>query len=223
VAHDLRTPLSRLRASAEQALQSAPDVSVYKEALADSLEESDRVLTMLNTLMDISEAESGLMKLSLTSVNLDQLAREVVELYDVVADEKRVVIDLNIPDRLECLADRNRLRQVFGNLLDNALKYTNPGGRVEILARSHGSNAEIEFKDNGIGIPSGDIPRIWERLYRGDRSRSQRGLGLGLSLVKAVISAHRGTIDVISEVNKGTTFVVKLPMAPTKTLSEQDR
>jgi heavy metal sensor kinase len=211
VAHDLRTPLTRLRGTAEVALRGDPQVPQLREALADSVEESDRVLTMLNTLLDVAEAQAGVMKLTREPVDLAALLGEVVELYQYVAEEKRITVALQVSDTCEVSIDRIRIRQVFANLLDNALKYTGTGGRVEIRTRCEPSQASIEVTDTGMGIPPEEIPRIWERLFRGDRSRSQRGLGLGLSLVKAIVEAHRGTVSVQSKVGQGSTFTVTLP------------
>jgi signal transduction histidine kinase len=213
VAHDLRTPLTRLRGTAEVALRGDPQLPQLREALADCVEESDRVLTMLNTLLDVAEAQAGVMKLVREPVNLAALLGEVVELYEYVAEEKRITVALQLADTCEVSIDRTRLRQVFANLLDNALKYTNPGGRVDIRTRCERSRAFIVIIDTGIGIPSEEIPRIWERLFRGDRSRSQRGLGLGLSLVKAIVEAHDGTVTVQSTVGVGSRFNVMLPRA----------
>ncbi len=212
VAHDLRTPLTRLRGSAELALQSA-DADSWREALADSLEESERVLTMLKILMDISEAETGTMKLNLAPIQLADLIRDVVELYQVIAEEKKVTLLATPPKNLELQADRARLEQALANLIDNAIKYTPTGGRVEVTARQQDQEAIISVKDNGIGIPAAEIPRIWERLYRGDKSRSQKGLGLGLCLVKAVIQAHHGRVEVESAPEQGSEFAVHLPLS----------
>jgi signal transduction histidine kinase len=118
---------------------------------------------------------------------------------------------LQVSDTCAVPIDRIRIRQVFANLLDNALKYTGAGGRVEIRTRCEPSQAFIEVTDTGMGIPLEEIPRIWERLFRGDRSRSQRGLGLGLSLVKAIVEAHGGAVSVQSKVGQGSTFTVTLP------------
>ncbi len=211
VAHDLRTPLTRLRGSAELALQSA-DADSWREALADSLEESERVLTMLKILMDISEAETGTMKLNLAPIQLADLIRDVVELYQVIAEEKKVTLLATPPKNLEIQADRARLEQALANLIDNAIKYTPAGGRVEVTAHQQDQEAIIRVKDNGIGIPAAEIPRIWERLYRGDKSRSQKGLGLGLCLVKAVIQAHHGKVEVESAPDQGSEFSVHLPL-----------
>jgi heavy metal sensor kinase len=211
VAHDLRTPLTRLRGVAELALQGEPNAQTCRDALLDAMEESDRVLTMLNTLMDISEAETGLMKLDLQPVLLDEVVCEVTELFEFVAQEKSITITIALSSNLIVRADRNRLRQVLVNLLDNAIKYSAHGGRVEISAEPSPDEVVITVRDTGAGIPAEEIPRIWERLYRGDKSRSQRGLGLGLSLVRAIINAHGGRIEVQSTVGKGSSFVIHLP------------
>jgi signal transduction histidine kinase len=212
VAHDLRTPVTRLRGMAEAALRSEGNDEVCREALADCLEESDRVMTMLNTLMDVSEAEAGTMRLSLESINLAALVDEVVELYHDVAEEKGVKLSTNVLNELYLRADRVRLRQVLANLVDNAVKYTPSGGRVDIEASKKGQQAVLLVKDTGIGIPIDEIPRIWDRLYRGDKSRSQRGLGLGLSLVKAVVQAHHGQVKASFNPSGGSVFSVYLPL-----------
>jgi heavy metal sensor kinase len=212
VAHDLRTPVTRLRGMAEAALRSEGNDEVYREALADCLEESDRVMRMLNTLMDVSEAEAGTMRLSLESINLAALVDEVVELYHDVAEEKGVKLSTNVLTELYLRADRVRLRQVLANLVDNAVKYTPSGGRVDIEASQKGQQAVLLVKDTGIGIPIDEIPRIWDRLYRGDKSRSQRGLGLGLSLVKAVVQAHHGQVKASFNPSGGSVFSVYLPV-----------
>lgn len=210
VAHDLRTPLTRLRGSAELALQGPAGPEAAREALADCVEESERVLSMLTTLMDIAEAEAGMMKLDRQPVDLCLLVREVVDLYEYVAEERGVAVSAELPARCDAWGDPNRLRQVFGNLLDNALKYTPQGGKVRISAGTRDGQAFVQFRDNGIGIAPEDQDKIWVRLYRGDKSRSQRGLGLGLSLVKAVVEAHRGTVTVNSRAGLGAEFTVWL-------------
>jgi len=217
VAHDLRTPLARLRNSAETALRSDQTPETYREALADCLEESDWILTMLNTLMDISEAETGTMKLQLEVVNIPALLEDAVELYRQVAEDKGMTISISAPPDLRLTADHNRLRQVLANLLDNAIKYTPPGGSVSISAFEKAGQAVIIVEDTGVGIPLEETSRIWERLYRVDKSRSQKGLGLGLSLVKAVVRAHQGSVEVSSEPGVGSSFTLYLPTASAPT------
>jgi signal transduction histidine kinase len=212
--HDLRTPLTRLRASAETALQSDAPPEAAREALADCAEESERVLTMLNALMDITEAESGMMTLHRQHVSVAALLEQVLELYSLVAEEKRITVQTALDGPCEADLDPNRMRQAFANLIDNALKYTPSGGQVFVGCGLDGAAAvSVVVRDTGIGISPREQPRIWERLYRGDRSRSERGLGLGLSLVKAVIEAHGGQVDVTSDVAAGAEFRVTLPIA----------
>jgi signal transduction histidine kinase len=216
VAHDLRTPLTRLRGTAELALQPGTEPGETREALADCVEESERVLNMLNTLMDITEAESGMMKLHTEPADLCQLVREVVELYEYVADERHITIRAELPAPCPAQVDRIRMRQVFANLLDNALKYNRDQGEVIITVRDEPTRAVVQFRDTGMGIPAGEQDRIWTRLYRGDKSRSQRGLGLGLSLVKAVVEAHAGQVTVTSAEGQGAEFTVTLPKGDVK-------
>jgi signal transduction histidine kinase len=210
VAHDLRTPLARLRSIAEAAVQTTSDPAA-EEALADCVEEADQVLTMLTALMDITEAETGVMHLNLEPVSISELLGDVIDIYQLVAEEKRIGVAAQLESPCTASVDRVRMRQVFANLLDNALKYTPEGGKVSISCRADTGRVIVTFSDTGMGISSEEQARIWGRLYRGDKSRSQRGLGLGLSLVKAIVEAHRGEVSVESEIGRGSTFSASLP------------
>jgi heavy metal sensor kinase len=214
VAHDLRTPVTRLRATAESALRSAKSLEECREALADCVEESERVMTMLDALMDLAEAETGTMALRVETVDLAGVARDAADLYGDVAEQKGLQLTARIPERLEIAGDRNRLAQAIANLLDNAVKYTPRGGRLTMTVSPSNGGAVVEVTDTGIGVAANELPRIWERLYRGDQSRSQRGLGLGLSLVKAIGEAHGGRVEVESAPGKGSRFTVHLPARP---------
>jgi signal transduction histidine kinase len=209
VAHDLRTPLARLKATAETAL--ASPAAGQRRALEGCLEETEAILTMLNTLMDISEAETGAMRLAPTRVSLAALIDDMRELYQYVASERGITLESEVPPELEVDADLNRLRQVIANLLDNAVKYTPAGGRVRIEASRREDRVRITVRDTGPGIPDEELPHIWERLYRGDRSRSTPGLGLGLSLVQAIVQAHSGTVAARNLPEGGAEFTVRLP------------
>ena len=210
VAHDLRTPLTRLQGGAELALQHENPEQI-REALADAVEEAERLNAMLRTIMDISEVQAGALKLDLETFALAPVVAGLVDLYDEVAQEKNITVAAQIDPAGMVTADRNRLQLLLSNLLDNAIKYTPEGGRVEIGAAFYASLVQITVRDTGIGIAPEDMPRIWERLYRGDKSRSLRGLGLGLSLVKAFVEAHSGAVTAISPPEGGSVFTVTLP------------
>jgi len=210
VAHDLRTPLTRLQTGAQLALQSE-DPAQIKEALADAVEEAERLNAMLCTIMDISEVQAGALKLDLQTFPLKPVVDVLVELYDEVAQDKNITVTADIDPAGEITADRNRLQLLLSNLLDNAVKYTPDNGAVQISAEFLAAEVRINVKDSGSGIDADDLPRIWDRLYRADKSRSQRGLGLGLSMVKAFVEAHGGKATVTSQPGHGSVFTVTFP------------
>jgi signal transduction histidine kinase len=210
LAHDLRTPLTRLRGTAELAIQDSGDPADARAALADCVNESDRVLHLLETLLDISAAEAGVLKLNRDRIDVRSLTERAADLYREVAEEKTITVTLDQPEPVEVNADAIRLGQVVNNLLDNALKYTPAGGRVVLTARSESKAALITVTDNGPGVPAPEREAIFRRLYRGDSSRSQRGLGLGLSMVKAIVEAHGGTVAVDDAPGGGARFTVRL-------------
>ena len=211
VAHDLRTPLARLRVTLEEAMRNDSDLTSARLAIAGALEETDRVQTIIRTLMDVTQAETGMMKLDIVTVELGTLADDVMELYEDVAAEKEITVEKEFDAGFQAAVDPARIRQVFANLLDNALKYTPRGGRVVISARKEANQTVIVFRDNGIGIADNDLPHIWDRLYRGDKSRHEHGIGLGLSLVKAIVEAHGGHVMVETRPHEGSEFRVFLP------------
>ena len=212
VAHDLRTPMTHLRSTAELALQGREEIGDYQEALASCMEESERILNMLASLMDISEAETGIMKLNRRTIDLSSLVDDMVELYSYSAEEKNITITRETGKSIPISADLDRIRQVVANLLDNAIKYTPEEGSITVSAGRQGQEAVVIIRDTGPGIPPKDLPHIWDRLFRGDQSRSQPGLGLGLGLVRAIVYAHGGQVDVESKPGKGSSFIVRLPL-----------
>jgi signal transduction histidine kinase len=211
LAHDLRTPLTRLRGTAELALQGSSDPAEARAALADCVNESDRVLHLLETLLDVSAAEAGALKLNRDRIDLRSVVERSVDLYREVAEERKIEVVVNHPAPVEVDADAIRLGQAVNNLVDNALKYTPSGGRVEITARNETNAAVLSISDTGPGVPVAERESIFRRLYRSDSSRSQRGFGLGLSLVKAIVEAHGGTVVVVDGTSGGARFIVRLP------------
>ncbi len=206
VAHDLRTPLTRMRSTAERALEDPENAARAQEALADAVEESERVLTVLGTLMDVAEAEAGAMKLRREPIDVADLLRGVLGVYEHVADDKSIRLVQASPPGLKVFADRPRLQQAIANLVDNAIKYSPAGTTVTVEAARAGAGVEFVVADQGPGISPEDLPRIWDRLYRGDKSRSQRGLGLGLSFVRAIAHAHGGKAAVSQPPAGGSRF-----------------
>jgi signal transduction histidine kinase len=213
VAHDLRTPMTRFRNNAERALQADAPATACREALQDCVEESDRILRMLGMLMDISEAETGTMRLVLKPVALSPLAETVVDMYRYVAEEKRIRLETGFCDSAYIEADADRVSQIMANLLDNAVKFTPEDGVIRVGIEKVADTVVVRVADSGIGILPEEIDRIWDRLYRGARS-THRGLGLGLSLVKAVLHAHQGEIRVSSTPGAGSVFEIRLPAIP---------
>ncbi len=211
VAHDLRTPMTRLRSVSEYALQGGNDPDRLRDALSDCLEESQLVLNMLNIMMSVAEAESGMMELDKTSFDLAENILEIAQIYEYQAEDEGVTIGVDIDDGLVVYGDRTRLSQVWANLIDNAIKYNTKNGTLAIDGKLSEEGLLVNFQDSGIGISDSELNRIWDRLYRGDRSRTKQGLGLGLNYVKAVVDAHGGRIVVSSSLNGGSTFTVILP------------
>ena len=213
VAHDLRTPMTRLRARAQTALENENDPTLCKEALADCVEESDQTLRMLNMLMDIAEAESGLTKCSVQQVSVSAAIASAADLYEQVAEDKGVRLKNETPAGLMVLGDPTMLRRVLANLIDNAVKYTPAGGEVFVSAKRVDCEVALIVRDNGPGIAADDHPKIWDRLYRSDRSRATHGLGLGLSFVRAIVESQGGRVECESIPGKGATFRAFLPAA----------
>lgn len=214
VAHDLRTPLTRLRGSAELALKGEGSDEAYREALSDTIEEADTMMRLLNTLMDISEAQSGALALNLEYVDASGVLRDSADVYEYVADARNVAIEVGDCEGISLYADPVRLRQVLANLIDNAIKYSSSGGRVTVNCISVPTGVMFCVTDQGPGIAAEDMPRIWNRLYRGIESRDKPGLGLGLSLVKAIVEAHRGEVQLHSEPGQGTEVRILIPSEP---------
>jgi heavy metal sensor kinase len=211
LAHDLRSPLGRIRASAEMILTSAGSMAEAEAMVATTAEECDRLLEMINTTLDIAEAESGAAKLKLADIDLVELVGDAVELFQPLAEDKQVTIALDLPSDGRIRGDRQRLQRVVANLVDNAVKYTPSSGRVTIKLADEGERLKLSIEDTGVGISPNETARIFERFYRCDRSRSELGNGLGLSLALAFVRVHGGDITVDSAPERGSTFTVVLP------------
>jgi signal transduction histidine kinase len=211
VAHDLRTPLTRIQQRAQHALSAEVDEPQLRETLADCVEETQRASVLLDTLMEIAEAECAKAPLKSEALSLGELLRSAADLYQEVAQEKGVSLELELAGELPLQGDGQALLRVFANLIDNAIKYTPQAGKILIRGESAQGVHRIVFSDTGIGIASADLPHIWNRLFRADRSRAERGLGLGLSFVRALVEAHKGSVSAVSCLGRGTEITLIFP------------
>jgi signal transduction histidine kinase len=212
VAHDLKSPLTRIRGAAEMAVTGAEDITQSREMAAEIIEECDRLTGMINTMLEIVETDSGIIEMCQNPVNITEILEDVFELYRPVAEGSGIRLSIDVlPAPAFVNGDFRRLRRMLANLIDNAVKYTGPGGSITLSVRHDGPDVRITVSDTGIGIARKDIARIFEKFYRADESRSHPGFGLGLSLVRSIVDAHRGTISVKSRPGKGTAFTVILP------------
>ncbi|HUK60790.1 MAG TPA: HAMP domain-containing sensor histidine kinase [Stellaceae bacterium] len=215
IAHDLRTPLSRLRARLEVTLLEKPDAQRYGDALRDTIAEADRLLVTFNSLLSIAEAEAGSRREAWAVVDLAEIARSVAELYEPVADENGLRLVLETDEKVRVRGDRHLLSQAIANLVDNALKYT-PAGMVMLRARAEADGARVEVADSGPGIPPDRREAVFDRFVRLEGSRSTPGNGLGLSLVRAVARLHGGMCW-LEDNEPGLRAVMTLPLAPAET------
>jgi signal transduction histidine kinase len=213
IAHDLRSPITRIRGLAEITLISEKDIDAYQNMAASTVEECDRLLRMINMMLEISETEAGVSTLNRSDVNVSGLIEEACDLYQPLAEDRGINIEVNVPTRCQLFGDKGKLQRVLSNLLDNAIKYTTPGGKIIVSSEEVDKKVIISIHDTGIGISEDEISRIFERFYRGDKSRSIPGAGLGLSLVQAIVRSHGGEIKVSSSSGVGSTFTVSLPFA----------
>jgi len=211
IAHDLRSPLTRIRGHAEVTLTTAKSLAEYETMTAGTIEECDRLLDMINTMLLISKTESGVDIIAVEEVDLAILVHEACELFSPTAEDKGLTLSCDVAEGGRLKGDTRMIQRLLSNLLDNAIKYTPSGGSVIVSLEEQGENLVIVVKDTGIGISPSDLPRIFERFYRCDQSRSFEGIGLGLSLARAIARAHGGDIIAVSQPNEGSTFRVVLP------------
>lgn len=211
IAHDLKSPVTRMRGLAEVTLTTGRSLDEYRSMAANTIEECDSLLGMINTMLEISEFEAGVATLSITKVDIAMLIEEACDLFQPLAEDKGLAIKAKVPSQLLVSADRSKLQRALTNLLDNAIKYTPSGGTITVSVEEGEKGAIIAVRDTGRGIAADDIPHIFDRFYRVDKSRSESGVGLGLSLVLAIVRAHGGDIQVKSSPRAGSTFTIVLP------------
>ena len=213
--HELKTPLSTMKILIESLLYQDPmDPGLAKEFLTDVNKEIDRLNRIVSDLLTLVNIDSGGLKLNVSEMSINSLLEEQVKRLLPLARENGIEINLEMKDDISILGDNAKLEQVIYNVIDNAIKYTPRGGEVEASLVRSGRKAVIRIRDTGIGIPSGDLPHIFDRFYRVDKARSRAtgGTGLGLSIVKQIVQNHGGNISASSTEGKGTTFTIELPV-----------
>ena len=212
IAHDLKSPIARIRGMAEVTLTTGKGLAEYENMAAGTVEECDRLLDMINTMLMITKAESGVQRPEDQEMDMARLVRDACELMAPLAEDKGLHLTCEAPEASSLTGDPRMIQRILSNLLDNAIKYTPSGGSVKIsLHEKDGKDTLVSFQDTGMGIRPADLPHIFDRFYRCDQSRSEPGTGLGLSLARAFARAHQGDITVTSTPGQGSTFTLTLP------------
>jgi len=212
IAHDLKSPITRIRGIAEVSLTSNSSLKEYESMAAGTIEECDRLLDMINTMLIISRTEAGVNQLDCQKLDIAHLVRDACDIFQSPAEDKGLTMVYTGPETISIYGDIRLLQRMVANLLDNAIKYTPANGRIDVTVSTGGDQSvQIAVQDNGMGISGKDLRHIFERFYRCDPSRSQAGTGLGLSFARAVTRAHNGDITVTSTSDEGSTFTVVLP------------
>ena len=213
IAHDLRTPLSRIRNKLDDAVRHKMTVEIFSDAAHSAISDIDGLIFVFEKLLQIAEAESGMRTQAFESVNLNGIAIDIVDLFDATAEERSVVLKTAFQNAVFAVGDRHLLKNAVASLIDNAIKYAGAGAGATVIVGtvSDADSASIFVRDNGPGIPAPELPKVIERFYRLDSSRSQPGNGLGLAIVSAIATMHGGTL--ILENDHGLNARIVLPKA----------
>jgi two-component system, OmpR family, heavy metal sensor histidine kinase CusS len=219
-AHELRSPLTAMRTALEVTLERDRGAAEYRELLTDLVEECVGLANLINHLLLLAEGEAGLLHAD-GEVRLDELVSRAVDMFQGIAEQRDVSLHANVPAAILIPGNPVHLREVLHNLIDNALKFTPSGGRVQVeVGKPQTGQVQLLVRDTGIGIPSDDLPKVFERFYRADKSRQREqptgGNGLGLSICRAIVQSYGGQITIASTLGKGTTVTVSLPAENSK-------
>ena len=213
VAHDLRTPLTRIRTIAEITISGPQDLANYREAIIDIAEDSSGMIAMINSMLEITRIENNFETLKTADVSLSAQLRQAYDIFSMQAEEKQLEFVLSLPEQeVVIAADKLKLQRVISNLLDNAMKFTPENGRVVLSLAVEPETAVVQISDSGVGISDADKKHIFERFFRADASRTKPGNGLGLSMVHAIVLAHGASIAVSDTPGGGTTFTIRFKL-----------
>jgi heavy metal sensor kinase len=210
--HELKTPICAMRGEAEVLLSKQRKTEEYEEGLVHFIEQFDHLNRMVNDLILLSKFDATQVELKMVPLRLDLLIKELCNLFKILAEQNRILLEMDTVEKVTVIGDKARLQQLFTNLIDNAIKYT-PKGSIHVTVEKKDGAALVKIKDTGIGIHKEEQEKIFKRFYRVDKSRSKEtgGVGLGLSIAGWIAHAHHGRIEVQSELNQGSTFTVYLP------------
>src|SRR5699024_10109964 len=220
VSHELRTPIAMLQGYSEAIVDDIAESKEEKNELAAIIhDESLRLSRLVNELLDIARMEAGHIRLHLETIEVEHYIQRIIKKFTGLAEENNVDLQLSIDLSIEqAVFDADRIEQVFTNLIDNAIRHTNVDGYVQITVEADETKFRGMISDNGSGIPEEDLPFVFERFYKADKSRTRnkekKGTGLGLAIAKNIIDAHQGQISVKSKIDQGTTFTFELPQDP---------
>jgi len=210
--HELRTPISVITAQAEQALLGSRKIKEYKEALEIIRDESKKMQHIISQLLMITRSDEGTYNFNFEILNLNIIMEDILKEFKKIADNKKIKIYYESKDNIKIKADQTLLTRLFINIIDNAIKYTNEFGEIKVNMKKEDNFCITTIEDTGIGISQEDLPYIFNRLYQVDKSRSDRGAGLGLSIAKWIVELHKGELKVESKLNYGSKFIIKLPL-----------
>jgi len=196
IAHDLRTPLGRIRNKLDGALRQQQSVAGYASAAQAAIDDIDDLTRVFDKLLQIAAAESGMRPENFDDIDLQRIGADIVEMYEATADEQGVLLVQMVGDSVPARGDRNLLGSALASLVDNAIKYAGPGATVEVSAGSDEQGSWLAVRDNGPGVPSEELPKLTQRFYRLDKSRHLPGNGLGLSIVAAIAALHGGSLEI---------------------------
>jgi signal transduction histidine kinase len=215
VSHELRTPLTVLRGSLEVALEEERPPDEYRDVIGNALLEVRHLARLSQNLLFLVRGLSGRVTLSFANVDITRLLSEIGKNVQPAASDRGLELSVSLPDEpVRAFVDSDRFQQVFHNLLENAMRYTEPGGTIRLALTAAPEEARMVVADTGIGIPAADLPYVFERFFRSDRARRaySGGSGLGLSIVRWIVEAHKGSVSIESTVGKGTAVTVTLPL-----------
>ena len=212
IAHDLRSPITRIRGLTETTMTAQPVISDYETMSGEIIAECDRLTSMVNIMLEIAQADSGVLRIAESNIDVNEIVHRGYQLFLPVAKDKGIKLELNLHNEPLIIAgDDSRLQRAVANLIDNAIKYTNSSGLVKVSTQSDNKSVKIQVEDTGIGIEQELLPHIFEKFYRAERSRTTQGNGLGLSFAQSIIKVHGGEIDVETRCGQGSSFTIILP------------